>query len=88
MKILRKAVRLITNEEAAMITSGTHNELVASLLFAELKSMGLTDFEVINILNIKPNSLVCLQTIIDEMVDRLTEEQMSRIVNIFNNKSK
>lgn len=53
------------------------------LLRNELAKFGLTEFEIVNLINVMPKGLVHLQNIIEEMVDRLTEEQMTEILELF-----
>ena len=79
MRITQRLVKLVTNDEASGQQDCCHWETVRS----ELGEMGLTEFEICNLINIRPKSLVCLQVVVDEMVDRLSSEQMSRILALF-----
>lgn len=90
MKVLKKVVKLVTNAEATGCANG-HSESTnpqRESVFTELRTMGLTPFEICNLINIKPKNLVCLQVIVDDMLDRLSEEQMNRILETFKENEK
>lgn len=48
----------------------------------ELAKFKLTEFEIVNLINVMPKGLVHLQNIIEEMADRLTEVQMAEILEL------
>ncbi len=50
---------------------------------SKLSAFGLKDFEIINLIDIKPTGLVHLQTIIEEMAERFDDEHMEGILNVF-----
>ncbi|CAD26626.1 DNA-DIRECTED RNA POLYMERASE II 16kDa POLYPEPTIDE [Encephalitozoon cuniculi GB-M1] len=51
-----------------------------------LIDMGLTEFESIQLLDFSPKSIVCLQLVVEDMEERFTDEDLFRILNLFNNK--
>lgn len=55
----------------------------SQFLRSELSKFDLKEFEIINLINIKPKSLVHLQIVIEEMSERLNEAQMNEILNLF-----
>ena len=55
----------------------------SQLLKSELLKFDLKEFEIINLINIRPKSLIHLQLVIEEMSERLSEEQMNEILNLF-----
>ncbi|KAI5151611.1 hypothetical protein ENBRE01_2257 [Enteropsectra breve] len=81
MKILKRVVALVSdNELNTMIHTG---EMHSDPRKEELRAMGLTEFEAVNVLNIKPTNLVFLQLIIEDMTERLSEAQLNAIINMF-----
>lgn len=52
-------------------------------LKTELAKFGLKEFEIVNLINIRPKGLVHLQIIIEEMSERLSEDQMNKILTLF-----
>lgn len=62
--------------------SGSADPRRCIVLRRELAKFGLTEFEVVNLINVMPKGLVHLQNIIEEMVDRLTEDQMAEILRL------
>lgn len=54
------------------------------LIKNQLLLFGLKEFEIINIIDTKPTGLVHLQNIIEEMTERLDEDQMESILNTIN----
>lgn len=66
--------------------TGCYDKDRSDTLRIELSKYGLTEFEIINMIDTKPNGLVHLQNIIEEMLERLTEDQMQEIVNLFTDK--
>ena len=51
-------------------------------LLERLRPFDLSKGEVIMILNLRPDSVPALNTIIEDMAERFTEEQLDEIVNI------
>lgn len=87
MRIVRKVVRLVTDSEAGAlagrdVAAEKYDACRVDSLAAALKTLGLTDFEICNVINVRPRSLACLQTIIDEMAERLSEDQMNGILEM------
>lgn len=66
--------------------AGCYDKEESDLLRKKLSKYGLTEFEIVNMIDTKPNGLVHLQNIIEEMTERLTEDQMQEIVDIFTEK--
>lgn len=95
MKILKKNVRFYTNQEMKNILqnkSDKYFEEVKSFcgdtytensLRELLKEKGLAEFEIIQLLNIRPNQIIDLQLIIEEMEERYTEEDLNSILKLF-----
>lgn len=48
-----------------------------------LKKMKLFEFEISQLIDIWPKSLLCLQLVLEEMEERYTEEQLITILNLF-----
>ncbi len=85
MKAIKRVVKLLTNNEAfALMKKCKYEDKSEEMVFKELQDMGLTKFEIYNVINIRPTSYVCLQTIVEEIDDRLNEEQINRIISFFN----
>lgn len=49
----------------------------------KLAEFDLFEFEIVNLINIKPKGLIHLQLVIEEMSERFTEEQMNQILSLF-----
>lgn len=47
-----------------------------------LSKFKLSEFEIVSLINIMPVGLVHLQNIIEDMVDRLTENEMQEILDL------
>ena len=86
MRVLQKVVRLVPNSEAVATLGGNRTDAPISPDADLLRPFGLSDFEICNLVNIRPVSLACLQTIIEEMTERLSEEQMEQILEMFREK--
>lgn len=98
MKILNKKKILLTNAEAlkflpedisanikakfSLLQNSDSSLDKIENIKNSLKKYDLTEFEIVNLINIRPKGLVNLQNIIEEMVDRLTETQMLEIIDI------
>jgi DNA-directed RNA polymerase subunit F len=50
-----------------------------------LKEKKLTEFEIYQLLDIWPKSLLCLQLVIEEMEERFTEDELNEILDLFKN---
>lgn len=87
MKVTQQVVQLLTSTEAEdmtgmKFTTREYNRDSISPVRQELKAMGLTEFEACNLINTVPTSLVGLQIIVEEMVERFDENQMNRILEL------
>ncbi|KAI4291117.1 hypothetical protein PAPHI01_0391 [Pancytospora philotis] len=87
MKVHKRVVRLVSDAEAMQMMGkeGSVSEATIagiSNAVVRLKELGLTEFEAYNIVNVRPANLACLQVIVEEMVDRLSEEQMAEVLEI------
>ncbi|EQB60075.1 dna-directed rna polymerase ii 16kda polypeptide [Vairimorpha apis BRL 01] len=49
-----------------------------------LKNKGLSEFEIIQILNIKPTQIIDLQLVIEEMEERYNEDELNDILDFLN----
>lgn len=99
MKVLDKTKKLLTNGEFNSICKNAisfkaKNKISkfcadsidaekSSILRSELSKFGLKEFEIVNLINIKPKGLVHLQIVIEEMSERLSEDQMKSILSLF-----
>ncbi|KAI5168775.1 hypothetical protein PAEPH01_0408 [Pancytospora epiphaga] len=87
MRVIKRVVRLVTDAEANNIMGRNVHENRSSecghtSMISALDQFTLTSFEIHNIVNIKPKGLACLQTIVEEMVERLDSEQMQKLLEI------
>ncbi|ELA41331.1 uncharacterized protein VICG_01571 [Vittaforma corneae ATCC 50505] len=55
----------------------------AGSMKAELSRFGLTEFEMVNLIDTRPSGLVHLQSIVEEMAERLDGDQMQSILDVF-----
>ena len=49
-----------------------------------LMEIGLTEFESIQLLDFNPKSILCLQLVIEDMDERFSEDDLLRILGLFN----
>lgn len=84
MRVVERTSRILTAEEADQIISGKSIEECQTIdrKKSELRTAGLSEFEVYNLLNVRPKTLAVLQTIIEEMTDRFTAKQLEEILII------
>lgn len=87
MKVVKRVVKLVTNAEAKAITGEDSlgngaPECDYEDMARALGGFGLTPFEICNIINVRPRGLACLQTIVEEMAERLDSGQMAEILEI------
>ncbi|KAM0675411.1 hypothetical protein GVAV_001238 [Gurleya vavrai] len=54
------------------------------LIIEKLKFYELTEFEIYQLIDLKPKSLLCLQLVIEEMEERFDENKLNSILEIFN----
>ncbi|KAF9764507.1 hypothetical protein NGRA_0504 [Nosema granulosis] len=97
MKIIKKNVQFLTNTEAKNLLEklGDLDESVMryctndmaydkiEIKKAELKEIGLYEFEIIQLLNLLPKQILDLQLVIEEMEERFDEFSLDKILNIF-----
>ncbi|ADM11557.1 uncharacterized protein Eint_051100 [Encephalitozoon intestinalis ATCC 50506] len=50
-----------------------------------LMNMGLTEFESIQLIDLNPRSIVCLQLVIEDMEERFSEGDLFKILGLFEN---
>lgn len=48
-----------------------------------LLGIGLTEFEAIQLIDCSPRSFLCLQLVIEEMEDRFSDEDLTKILGLF-----
>lgn len=60
----------------------TYNAECVSALVQQLRPYDLSKGEVVMILNLRPSSVVALNTVLEDMSDRYTEEQQEEMVQI------
>ncbi|CEJ79887.1 hypothetical protein VHEMI00102 [[Torrubiella] hemipterigena] len=60
----------------------TYNAECVSSLVQQLRPYDLSKGEVVMILNLRPSSVVALNTVLEDMSDRYTEEQQEEMVQI------
>ena len=84
MRVVERTSCILTAEEADQIISGKSIEecQTSDRKKSELRTAGLSEFEVYNLLNARPKTLAVLQTIIEEMTDRFTAKQLEEILII------
>ncbi|KAM0676592.1 hypothetical protein BDAP_002801 [Binucleata daphniae] len=49
-----------------------------------LREMNLTEFEIYQLIDLKPKTLLCLQLVIEEMEERYSKEKLEEILTMFN----
>ncbi|KAG0432093.1 hypothetical protein DMUE_5520 [Dictyocoela muelleri] len=54
-------------------------------LKAKLETKNLFEFEIQQLLKIKPRNLLCLQLIIDEMEERFSIDELNEILSFYDN---
>lgn len=50
---------------------------------AQLLEKGLFEFEIYQLLDNPPKTLLCLQLVVEEMEERYTEEELNNILSLF-----
>lgn len=89
MKILQKNVKFYTNAEFLQIYSTEKIEQFCkngiNIDKSYLQNKGLSEFEIIQISNLKPTQIIDLQLIIEEMEERYSEEDLNDILQFINN---
>ncbi|KAM0681060.1 hypothetical protein GINT2_000843 [Glugoides intestinalis] len=98
MIITKRVKKLLTKGEAIELSqhclqkvksmllnfcSGCYTKEQILKLREELAVFGLMEFEIVNLIDIKPTGLIHLQLVIEEMAERLDEEKMEKIIEIF-----
>lgn len=86
MKIVEHTSHILARNEAEELMRNPERDIKELLdkckeKKEELASLGLKPFEIYNVLNIQPASLVVLQTILEDMLERFTEGQLNRILS-------
>lgn len=98
MLVTKRVKKLLTKGEAIEISqnctqkvksmllnfcSGSYTKEQASTLREALAGFGLMDFEIVNLIDMKPTGLIHLQLVIEEMAERFDEEKMQKIIELF-----
>lgn len=85
LEIISESTTKLTRTKAKLVDfcSNSLDSQKCTLLREKLRDYGLTEFEAVNLINLKPKGLVHLQIGIEEMVDRLSEVQMNEILLLF-----
>lgn len=95
MKILKKNIKFYSNLEMCQILkneSGKFTDLVKKFcksdtykheIYDALKSKQLTEFEIIQLINISPSHIIDLALVIEEVEERYTEDELNDILEIF-----
>ncbi|KAL6121850.1 hypothetical protein NUSPORA_01165 [Nucleospora cyclopteri] len=82
MKIDKSVIYLVADDELKHYKNiNEKNEI--NKIKTHLEKYKLTSFEIINIINNKPKTIILLQLLIDEMCERFTENEIKEILEIF-----
>lgn len=96
MKIIKKNIKFYTNQEMRNILQNESNKFTEEVkifcgdteipdnLKSLLKNKCLSEFEIIQLININPKQILDLQLIIEEMEERYVEFELNEILKMFN----